>query len=444
MYCPDCGKELNEYQKFCPNCGCNLEKYQENTQQNDSVSSENSNIQAQEADKQKNNKDIFATIATYILILFLAISSILGMLNYQKITKPLEKNYTFQNLGNVTLLTTYSPREQKIYTTLTFNDNIVEDWQVNFLKENDVSCDLFIKNDKAEFHFDYEGLNAEKGHPLVVKFFKNIPRMDYFMNLKIILSDDKADLALTTPKIFNNNKNTREKIKKAWLAHKAEQEKIRKWQEHVYSNCVYKTKDGTCFTTKVIFTPDAEYDTRYENKDYWKTANNVCKSWGYKLPNDKELRSLFSDMLGIEINEGLSVGTEKFTDSTIPLNYNLLKTIAPEGFTERWNHSYLNWSEVWLWEDGEFDSERGYVRIYDSNAYKHVTRQSFTQKKGNKGVSYICVYDPNGKPPTKPIRLKTSEQIKQEQREKIQALTQKANKKIEQSHKKEDVENALF
>ena len=160
MYCPDCGKELNEYQKFCPNCGCNLEEYQENTQQNDSVSSENSNIQAQEADKQKNNKDIFVTIAIYILILFLAISSILGMLNYQKITKPLEKNYTFQNLGNITLLTTYSPRERKIYATLTLNDNIVEDWQVNFLKENNVSCDLFIKNDKSEFHFDYEGLNA--------------------------------------------------------------------------------------------------------------------------------------------------------------------------------------------------------------------------------------------------------------------------------------------
>lgn len=443
MYCPDCGKELNEYQKFCPNCGCNLEEYQENTQQNDSVSSENSNIQAQEADKQKNNKDIFATIATYILILFLAISSILGMLNYQKITKPLEKNYTFQNLGNVTLSTTYSPREQKIYTTLTFNDNIVEDWQVNFLKENDVSCDLFIKNDKAEFHFDYEGLNAEKGHPLVVKFFKNIPRMDYFMNLKIILSDDKADLTLTTPKIFNNNKSTREKIKKAWLAHKAEQEKIKKWQEHVYSNCVYKTKDGTCFTTKVIFPAESEFDTRgviiHPNKDYWKAANNVCKSWGYKLPNDKELRSLFSDMLGIEINEGLRVETEKLYNSTIPTNYDLLKIIAPRGFVEPWNHSYISWSEIWLWEDSEFDSERGYIRNLTGNSYKQTTEQTYANKKGSQGAAYICVYDPNGKPPTKPIKLKTPKEIIKEQRAQRAKQVQQ-----EQANREKEVVNDLF
>ena len=199
------------------------------------------------------------------------------------------------------------------------------------------------------------------------------------------------------------------------------------------SNCVYKTSTGVCFTTQVFeVEPILEENPKNPNfpiKNYWLGAKDTCESQGYKLPNDDELRSLYADILGIEINAGTNVLTEKYSTSTIPTNYEIFKKIAPRGFAM---YSTGDWGKVNLWENEEFNSEDAYCRDKYKDWGNDVTKQSFVNKDMS-SLRGICVYNPNGKP-YKSL-LKT-------QKEEIEKYKQEQKRKEKQLQ--DEAENALF
>ena len=140
-------------------------------------------------------------------------------------------------------------------------------------------------------------------------------------------------------------------------------------------------------------------------------------SWKYKLPSDYDLRSLFSDFIGINIKSGIDVKTTKYESSEIPNNYDVAKAIAPNGFS-----GYGNWDYANFWEDSEFDNNKAYARKYDKSIYGTVeTSQVFQSKLAytdNELCNAICVYSTAGvKPSIRPVwvdKLKQAEIQKQQ------------------------------
>ena len=107
-------------------------------------------------------------------------------------------------------------------------------------------------------------------------------------------------------------------------------------------NCVYVTTDYVCFTTHIFKAePIKNFDKSIQEYDYWLGAKDACESKGHRLPNDDELRSLFSDILGIEVNSGIDVKSEKYSDSNIPTDFEILKKIAPK----------QEHDNIYLWEN---------------------------------------------------------------------------------------------
>ncbi len=196
-------------------------------------------------------------------------------------------------------------------------------------------------------------------------------------------------------------------------------------------NCVYETSDGVCFTTQIFeFEPiKVQTQTSYEY-NYWLGAKDACESKGYKLPNDYELRSLFGDILGIEIYSGIDIDTTKFSYTKIPTNYEILKRIAPK--KEMYG--------IYLWENEEFDDERAYMRKKDTIWGDETTKQYVADKFSyNKNV--ICVYDPNGKPHKSLLEISREKEAKAKE---LQAKQRALKEKQMQEELNKEAEDALF
>lgn len=188
-------------------------------------------------------------------------------------------------------------------------------------------------------------------------------------------------------------------------------------------NCVYETSDGVCFTTQIFEFEPIEYN-------YWLGAKDACESKGYRLPNDYELRSLFGDILGIEIYSGIGIETTKFSYTKIPTNYEILKRIAPK------NEMY----GIYLWENEEFDDERAYMRKKDTIWGDETTKQYVADKFSyNKNV--ICVYDPNGKPHKSLLEISREKEAKAKE---LQAKQRALKEQQRQEELNKEAENALF
>jgi len=197
-------------------------------------------------------------------------------------------------------------------------------------------------------------------------------------------------------------------------------------------NCIYETSDGVCFTTEV-FSPKPLIVG--DKGNYWVGAKEACESQGYKLPSDYDLRSLFSDILSIQVKSGMNIQTTKFmTNSDIPNNYTPAQKIAPKGF-----HNYgTKWDDITLWEDSDFDNDRAYMRRYSNS---DTTFQYIEEK-----IKYhfepipktICVYDPNGKPHKSFIEEQNEKTKREAQAEKERKMQQK------QEQLKNEAENELF
>ena len=200
-------------------------------------------------------------------------------------------------------------------------------------------------------------------------------------------------------------------------------------------NCVYVSSDGICFTTKIFKAEPIKDFNKIDKYNYWLGAKDACESKGYRLPNDKELRSLFSDIIGIKVNSGIDVKSEKYSDSNIPTNFGILKKIAPK----------QEHDNIYLWENETFDEDRALARSKGNSWNSDETHQYIADKFGYKNIYYkestICVYDQNGKPHKSLLETTKEKELQLKQQE-------EQRKKEEQRQKQEqmdnEAENTLF
>lgn len=190
-------------------------------------------------------------------------------------------------------------------------------------------------------------------------------------------------------------------------------------------NCVYETSDGVCFTTKVFEAEPIKIDHgNYYSYQSWLGSKDACESQGYRLPNDYELRSLFSDIYGINISSGIDIVTKK--DSSVPpaKNYEILKKISPL----KENRNFL------FWENEEFDKTRAYGRSMEYAWGYYETSQWYSAKttRSSSPVSTICVYNPSGKPYKSLLEISKENELKlkQQKLEKMRLEQEQINKEV--------------
>lgn len=453
MNCPKCGCEVGDNQKFCGSCGAKLEHIEDVTSEENVSQDLASEDRVLEDTYNKVEKPVIedktAKIIIAISCLVLIIGAVFGIIQYkqyQKDIEPVETKINFDKAGNVLLKANYDADSHKAILKVVFTDNKIEDWQVQYHKEyyNNVNSKFTLKKDKdaTPFDIEYSNIHIEKDKSPEMEYY--IPNINSkkFVNIKEVIVDDKHILSLEVPFFIYGDKKTREAEKKKYITWKKEKEakeeaerKQREWQEKILSNCVYKTSDGVCFTTHVFEAEPVEIESNEkwnEKKNYWLGAKDFCESKGYKLPSDDELRSLFQDILGIEIKAGINIKSYKYRGTTeIPTNYDVLKRIAPNGFSS-YDSGTSKWNSIWLWEDESFDDKTAYIRIKDIYWGDDETYQA-TEDKYRSGHDAICVYNPNGKP---------HKSLVQKQKEAKERAEKEAKRKEQQA--KQDVEDALF
>ena len=398
MNCPKCGNEINENQKFCSNCGIKLDEIENQ----DEITTES--IEKNRFTKHglsNSTKKIIVAITCMVLVILLTFG-IIQYKQYKKDIAPCNHSVNFGYNGNTTISAEYDPNQHKAIISVYFDEVKAEKWHNDYFKEfyDGEKAILNIKNSKKTINTKYLDVKAEEGKTPSMRYYIANVNLNYFAEIKdnIMGNIPNVTYEMIFPNVFSLNKNTVIEEKNAWLAWKKQIEaqkeaerKQKEWQEKVLSNCVYKTSDGVCFTTQVFKAkPIKVIGKNYYN--YWLGAKDACESQGYKLPNDNELRSLFSDILGIQINNGTEVKTVKDSYSKIPTNFEIIKAIAP-------NELY---GGLRLWEDKEFDNNRAYARQNNYSWETYETHQYITGKFeyefGSNTPDTICVYDSNGKP----------------------------------------------
>ena len=199
------------------------------------------------------------------------------------------------------------------------------------------------------------------------------------------------------------------------------------------NNCVYTTSDYTCFTTQAFKAEPIKEGENWQNENYWLGAKDACESKGHRLPNDEELRSLFSDIMGINIDSGMEVKTIKYADTKIQDNYDLLRQISPNGF--RNYDGARKWDDVIFWEDKMFDNDTAYARNKYRSWYEYTETKQYAEGiKYDHNVHTICVYDPYGKPHKSLLEITKEKQ-------KIAKQQAEQRKKEEEKKKQEQIYN---
>lgn len=276
------------------------------------------------------------------------------------------------------------------------------------------------------------------GTKLVKETFNFMSQCKSFISLPIICGlCIITGLFLTIGYVINSdtNKITTENISKISNENNISNFEVENTQ--TAQNCVYRTSNGVCFTTPIFKVEPIKMYTTADEYKYasWLASKDACESQGYKLPSDYELRSLFSDILGIYINSGVDIKTTKDMHAPPAKNYEILKKIAPQ----KEDNSF------WLWENEEFDDTRAYKRGLNSTfADNYETSQFKTDKFDIFAADTICVYDPNGKPHKPLSEIEKEKKEKAEKQKQLQEQLQKKKREDEQKQIILEAENALF
>lgn len=268
------------------------------------------------------------------------------------------------------------------------------------------------------------------GTKLVKETFNFMSQCKSFISLPIICGlCIITGLFLTIGYVINSdtNKITTENISKISNENNISNFEVENTQ--TAQNCVYRTSNGVCFTTPIFKVKPIKMHTTADEYKYasWLASKDACESQGHKLPSDYELRSLFSDILGIYINSGIGIKTTKDIHTQPAKDYEILKKIAPQREDD----------EIYLWENEEFDETRAYKRSLGTSWGYYETSQYFSDKFDIFSSDTICVYDPNGKP------HKSLSEIEKEKEIKLKQQKQELNKKI-QEQKNREVADELF
>ncbi len=190
-------------------------------------------------------------------------------------------------------------QEKNAYLSMLYKDVVIQQWQIDYLNENNGTYELTDNGNKYTFEFENTKLNV--GEPLVLNF--KINEVKNSKDLAQLKQDfDNISLTRSMPNVLNENPKIRLSEKQKWLELKEKERKQKEWQENVLSNCIYKTSDGVCFTT-YAFRPSAMsyYDCTggltthaslepagdmaqsygikqcYVEKDYWAGAMKDCQ-----------------------------------------------------------------------------------------------------------------------------------------------------------------------
>ena len=253
MNCPKCGKKANQGQKFCINCGAELnsqtdistDKEQELQQEELYKDETDTNInddlsQNKPFFKKQHNKPNPYMIAVLILIGILALAGIsFYVFQYNKLIKPLESEMFFNDFGNVKTRVLYKPSRRMAEIRLIIPDNIIEDWQVDFINANDADCQLALKDASIpdEYEIIYSNMVTNVGKPLEINYqVSNITSAKEFEKLKTNIQKniDNNRLWLSYPYIFNTNKTAKAKNKEEWLKEKAIKQELEEIANRTY------------------------------------------------------------------------------------------------------------------------------------------------------------------------------------------------------------------
>jgi len=459
MYCPNCGSEIQENQKFCSNCGTNLEDTINSKNENASESVENNDTNTEEqnfdiykkaATHLNKTAKIISIIALCIIILALTAFGIREYKQYQKDIEPLSVSKVRFDMGNISFDIKYDTNYRQAIICEIFEDIIAEDWLIGYFKDyydNDFSVNI-DKDEVISYPIDIKSnnINIVKGERPVVKYEITDVTAKDFAKIKETFKigiDRRGSISVSISNALDKNVKNRNRVKKEYLtwkkkveAQKEAERKQKEWQEKVLSSCVYKTSDGVCFTTTIFDVEPLLEGKNLETKNYWLGAKDYCESRGYKLPSDDDLRSLFHDFLKVEINAGMQIKTFKDMNTTdIPLNYDVVKRIAPDEFYNYKGHD-KEWKYITFWENELFDNERAYIRRLSHDRSFSANSYEIYQDIANLDDSYkkgICVYNPNGKPHKSLVQI---------QKEKIEKEKKDLEAKKKQNER--DIENALF
>ncbi len=205
-------------------------------------------------------------------------------------------------------------------------------------------------------------------------------------------------------------------------------------------NCLYTSSNYTCFTTQAFKAEPIKEGKDFKDNNYWLGAKDACESKGYRLPNDEELRSLFSDIMGINIDSGMEVKTVKYADSKIPDNYDLLRQIAPKGFDD--SDGARKWDNVIFWENEMFDDVHAYARKKYRSWYEYTETEQYAEYiKLDYNIHTICVYDPNGKPHKSLLEITKEKQKIAKQQAEQKRKEEEEKRKEEEKKKQEQMDN---
>ena len=428
MNCPKCGSEISENQKFCSNCGANLENLEENTTENFTEEKSNMDI------KQFFKKNLVVIISACVIGLPLIAFGTVKAVDYHNKIKP----FSVSSVGNketIKFAFKYNPKNKTTDIEVIEEDVIVDDWQIDIIKEIDdiPTFKIADKDNLKAPSIKFDSYKLVKGKPAITKFKIQNQNFEDYVNNKKLFQHNQLNVIVPMCISFRPEDRIKTKEKYDKLKAKEEQERIRR--EQIVSNCVYKTSDGTCFTTKIFKAEPIKDFNKIDKYNYWLGAKDACESKGYRLPNDKELRSLFSDILGIEIYSGIDVKSEKYSDSNIPTNFEILRKIAPK----------QEHDNIYLWENETFDEDRALVRSKGDLWNSDETHQYIADKFGYKNIYYkeraICVYDPNGKPHKSLLETTKEKELQLKQQEEQRQKTEQIQHRIE---KNKEAENELF
>ena len=176
MNCPKCGKEIKENQKFCGHCGAKLVEI-ENLQENQEIIENLEDTATDDTDTEKpikhglnsSTKKIIITIICIILVILSAFG-IVQYRQYQKDIAPFETTITFVDNNDIICTLTYDRSNKTANLSMLHKGIIIEQWQKDYMNENNLSYDLKNTNDTGNYKFDFENYELDINKPLIANF----------------------------------------------------------------------------------------------------------------------------------------------------------------------------------------------------------------------------------------------------------------------------------
>lgn len=214
MYCPNCGKENEDNQKFCTNCGTRLEQVEEENQSVDTVEEQKQDYSETKSliDKIK-SMPLFLKILIPMAALFFITIGAICTYQFEQDIKPLSVNSTWGvDSSSATLNIKYKLSGKQADIDLVMDEITPEDWQIEYNETyniDDTTYSLEIKG--YENKIKYSSIELLKGKPIVVKFIvPNLSVKDY-VKLKELMTSTSFSIGL--PNYLTFDKSIRETAK---------------------------------------------------------------------------------------------------------------------------------------------------------------------------------------------------------------------------------------